>query len=157
MPRPHPTRPIGTPPLFLLLGFLLGVLLLISVPARAYRKAHHTAHSRPARPHKPKPDIHQHPGKTDPPRGHPVHWAKPPPDARKGKWIGRVVYEWGYYDGEWQDGSWHGVGECHHDKDARTYKGEFQHHHMHGQVRQLIETTPCPDPNCNTRHTRTLL
>lgn len=48
-----------------------------------------------------------------------VHWAKPPPEAREGKWVGRVVYEWGYYDGEWLDGRWHGHGECHHDDDGR--------------------------------------
>jgi hypothetical protein len=95
------------------------VLLLATDLAAAARYAHHTAHTRPARPHKPKPDIHKHPGRSDPARGHPVHWSKPPESAMKGEWKGRVVYEWGYYDGQWLNGKWHGQGECHHDDDGR--------------------------------------
>jgi|TARA_B110000091_G_C13693258_1_gene423007 hypothetical protein len=53
----------------------------------------------------------------------------------KGSWIGRVIYEWGYYDGEWENGDWHGKGECHHDEDGRTYIGDFKHHYMHGHGR----------------------
>ena len=118
---------------------MLQILLLITLTtlSTGQRMSHHTAHSAPARKHKPKPNIHEHPGRSDPPRGHPVYWSKPPQSGMKGKWIGRVIYEWGYYDGEWNNGDWHGKGECHHDDDARTYVGDFKHHYMHGEGKMI--------------------
>ena len=63
----------------------------------------------------------------------PGHVRKPPQEHRKGFWHGHVIYDWGYYEGDWEDGRWHGHGVCHHEDDGRTYDGEFRNHRMHGK------------------------
>lgn len=48
----------------------------------------------------------------------------------EGNWVddkengfGRETYQWGYYEGQWKDGTWYGKGKEYHNKNGTTYEG----------------------------------
>jgi hypothetical protein len=48
----------------------------------------------------------------------------------EGNWVndkengfGKETYQWGYYEGQWKDGTWYGKGKEYHNKNGTTYEG----------------------------------
>ena len=48
----------------------------------------------------------------------------------EGNWVndkengfGKETYAWGYYEGQWKDGTWYGKGKEYHNKNGTTYEG----------------------------------